>query len=254
MKVIYPKNLLLNLLIGLSFLGAFQTSVRAQDEEIQEVPAKVMNTFDVTFEPPNENHPKVTKAGASRGSHCALNSQESISPFTPLLPSSNFGLTVSSHPTVLAHIPTSSAEYIFFTLRDEVSEETFQTILPISPQSGIIGIDIPREAPALEVGKTYKWSFALMCNDKLRPDSPTVEGFIKRIQPEYELANKLEKFEDNDINVAALYGKAGIWYDTLSTLVNLKQNEPQDRNLKKIWDNLLLNVGLESITNAEVVD
>lgn len=245
----YKKYLLFSLLLCSSTAIASYSEVDAQE------PAnKVANAFDITFEPPKENQPRATRAGASRGNQCAVDSHNVTEPFIPLLPSNDYGLTVASHPTILAHVPDSSAEYIFFTLQDENNEEAYQTILPIGSEPGIISISIPSEAPGLETGKTYKWSFALMCDNKLRPDSPIVEGFVKRVNAEPYLAAKLENSKAETIQKAALYGKAGIWYETISTLAQLRQAQPQDPDLNLAWNNLLNDVGLENIANAEIVD
>lgn len=220
--------------------------------QAQEAPKKATGAFNITFEPPNESQPKVTKGGASRGSQCEIDSLDGVKPFAPILPTTNNGLTTASHPTLLVHIPPTSARTVFLSLQDENEEEVYQTILPIGYQSGVMNLDIPKEAPALETGKIYKWSFALMCDDKLRPDSPIVQGFIKRIELEPQLANQLETA--TPLEMAALYGKAGIWYDTVAILANLRQAQPQNEDLTTAWNNLLNSVGLEQVVKAELVE
>ena len=240
------KSLLAISLLSCSLIFGNQLVTHAQDSS-----QKIATAFDITFDPPNDSQPRATKGGASRGSQCAIDSQEVALPFIPLLPTTNHGLTTVSHPTLIAHIPETSAGSVFLSLQDENEEEVYQTILPIGNQSGIVSLDIPQEAPALQIGKTYKWSFALMCDNKLRPDSPIIEGYIERIQPEIELTAKLE--EANSIEKAALYGKAGIWYDTVATLVQLRQAKPQDRELTNAWDNILNSVGLQKVANVKLM-
>ena len=246
------SRIFLSLVAGLSLISSTPKFASAQDANTGEVSKKTFNTSDVTFEPPNEAYPKVTKAGASRGNQCVLDSLELVTSFTPLLPSSNYGLTVAAHPTIMAYVPSSSAKQIFLTLQNKAEEEVYQKIIPIGYQSGIIRIDVPKESPELEVGETYKWALALMCDNKLRPDSPVVEGYIKRVQPEFQLTNQLTVSEK--IEAAAIYGKAGIWYDTISIMAQLRQTQPKDPNLAQTWNRLLNSVGLDSISTAEIFE
>ena len=242
-----PKSLLVVSLISLSLISLTQLPIQAEVTSTK----KTNNTFNITFEPPNEDRPQLTKGGASRGDRCAIDSQESL-PFIPLLPATNHGLTTTSHPTLLAYIPNTSAQSVFLSIQDENEEEIYQGVLPIGNQSGIISLDVPQEAPALETGKTYKWSFALMCDNKLRPDSPIIEGYIERVQPESELTAQLEGA--TPVEMAALYGKAGIWYETIATLVQLREAEPQNKELMNAWNSILNSVGLEKVADARLME
>ncbi|VEP14214.1 conserved exported hypothetical protein [Hyella patelloides LEGE 07179] len=241
------KSLLATSLISLYLVCMSPLAIQAQ-----EATTKNANTYNITFDPPNENQPQATRGGASRGAQCAINSQEISESFAPLIPASNYGLTTTSHPTLLVHIPATSAESVFFTIQDENEEEVYQTILPIGTKSGIVSLDVPKEAPALETGKNYKWSLVLMCDNKLRPDSPVIQGHIKRVQPELQLATQLESA--TPLEMAALYGKAGIWYETVATLAQLRQAQPQNQELLNTWNSILNSVGLEQIAKAELME
>lgn len=241
-----PKSLLV-VSLSLSLISLTQLPIRAEVTSTK----TTNNTFNITFEPPNENQPLSTKGGASRGDQCAIDSQESL-PFIPLLPATNHGLTTAPHPTLLAYIPNTSAQSVFLSIQDENEEEIYQGVLPIGNQSGIVSLDVPQEAPALETGKTYKWSFALMCDNKLRPDSPIIEGYIERVQPKPELAAQLEGA--TPVEMAALYGKAGIWYETVATLAQLREAEPQNRELIDAWNSILNSVGLEKVADARIME
>ena len=240
------------ILLATSLLSLSLLSINQLPTEAQNVPKKVASNYDITFEPPSESQPQATIGGASRGGQCYADSQNISQPFAPLLPASNQGLTTASHPTLLAYIPTSAAGSIFLNLQDENEEEVYQAILPINNQSGVISLDLPPEAPGLETGKNYKWSFALMCDNKLRPDSPVIEGYITRVQPRSELANQLEKATPTE--TVALYGQAGIWYETVAILAELRQSEPQNQELVTAWNNILNSVGLEKVAKAELID
>ena len=43
---------------------------------------------------------------------------------------------------------------------------------------------------------------------------------------------------------------AGIWYETISILDQLREEQPEDSNLFSIWETVLTSVGLESLAQA----
>ena len=48
-----------------------------------------------------------------------------------------------------------------------------------------------------------------------------------------------------------LYANAGIWHETLTTLVKLRQENPRDTELENYWINILNSVGLTFIISTE---
>lgn len=246
-SILFKKTFLITSLLSCTFVFASQLATQAQDPA-----TKIVTAFNITFDPPDRSQPRTTKGGASRGDQCAIDSQEIVLPFMPLLPTTNHGLTTAAHPTLVAHIPDTSAQSVFLNIQDENEEAIYQNVLPIGDRYGIVGIAVPQEAPALQTGKTYKWSVALMCNNKLRPDSPVIEGYIERIQPESELTAQLEGA--TPVEMAALYAKAGIWYETVATLAQLREAEPQNQELINAWDSVLDSVGLEKVANAQLME
>jgi hypothetical protein len=114
-----------------------------------------------------------------------------------------------------------------------------------------MAIQLPADAPPLEMGKTYKWSFAIACDSSLRPDSPLVEGQIQRVEMNSALNNQLEKA--TALEKAALYGKAGIWYETLSILSDLRRNQPENADIAANWADLLKSVELDAIATQPLI-
>ena len=204
------------------------------------------NGFKVTFNPPTADKPKRTTGGASRTiGECINQAEKSAIPFTPLLPDSTSGLTTAAYPTVLAYLPETSANKVFFSWQDEDGNEHYQTILPMEQESGIVSLTLPETAPPLQVGKNYQWAMALMCDGKLQPDSPIVRGEIRRVEIASSLSDRLQT--SNTLETAAVYGEAGIWYETASTMAQLVEARPDDAFLVANWQDLLTSVGLEKI-------
>ena len=209
----------------------------------------------VTFNPPRGGAPQQTRGGASRGEVCTASTAsptasltEAESQLVALVPQSDYVLTLKAHPTFFVYIPPTSAKQAFFSLKNEARQVTYQTTLPIATTGGILRIDLPDTAPELQVGQSYQWGIALLCSGKLRPDSPYINSWVKRSQPsgavtvDADAAPSLER--------VASYGNSGIWYDTLSTLADLRQQQPNDAELTTTWQNLLNSVELNSVSSA----
>ena len=209
-------------------------------------------TSKVTFNPPAGDKPQITQGAASRITRKCINSLgNSDLPAAPIIPVASQGLTIASHPTVLVYLPQTSAQKLFFSWQTENNQDHYQAILPIENKAGIISLTLPENAPPLEVGKNYHWALAILCDGQLHPDSPTIEGQIRRVALEPTICDRLKKA--NLLETAVIYGEAGIWYETVATLAQLKTAQPSDQNLASNWEDLLTSVGLEKISQVPTI-
>ena len=216
---------------------------------VKAIAQETKKQFKVTFEPPAEDMPKSSMGGASRTIGQCVNQTEDFNlPFSALLPASSQGLTARSYPTILAYLPETSAENLFFSWRDEDNQDHYQAILPIQNKAGIISLSLSENAPPLEVGKNYQWALGIMCDGRLQPDSPMVQGQVKRVELASNIKNRLD--EDISLKNAALYGENGLWYDTVATLAQLKTAQPSNIELASNWSELLNSVGLTKVVEA----
>ncbi|MBE9229782.1 DUF928 domain-containing protein [Phormidium sp. LEGE 05292] len=209
-------------------------------------------TPDVTFDPPGSDKPDDTAGGASRGGGCP---QEVISVggcVVPLMPGNKDGLTVTSRPTFFIYVPKDSAKEVFFSLVDANNKNVYQTKIQLTGKSGILQFTLPENAPLLEIGKNYQWAFIMIGKEGLRPDSPGVKGSIRRIETDSALQIQLQNI--TPIQRAALYGKNGIWYETLASLAEARKLQPTDANLVNKWEQLLKSVGLEAIASQPLLN
>jgi hypothetical protein len=246
---VFAVSLSLELIIVPSLLTSVnaESNSKNQSENIQGRLAA-----DVTFEPPGSGKPDDTAGGASRGGGCP---QEVISVggcVIPLMPGNKEGLTTTGRPTFFIYLPENSAKQVFFSLVDENNKNHYQTKISLSGKSGIVQFTLPENAPALEVGKNYRWAFVVIGEQGLRPDSPAVQGRIRRIQPDSALQNQLQNV--TAIERAALYGKNGIWHETLASLAEARKLQPNDAKLIGEWERLLKSVGLEAIASQPLLN
>ncbi|KAF3888243.1 MULTISPECIES: DUF928 domain-containing protein [Nostocales] len=212
----------------------------------------------VKFEPPkSEPAPKITIGGGRRdngtcdGQSNTTNSRmtgaNTAEKLTALLPSTHLGLTLTSHPTFLVYVPKTSAKVLEFTLEDEAGEGIYQTKINLKGVPGIVSFSLPKTEPALEVGKDYRWVVSIICQ-QTGPTNPFIEGLVRRSPVNATLTNRINKAKP--LEQIVLYSQSGYWFEALTNLANLRLSQPQNREIKTAWNELLESVDLNAIANA----
>ncbi|MGF1604440.1 MAG: DUF928 domain-containing protein [Thermosynechococcaceae cyanobacterium] len=173
-------------------------------------------------------------------------------PLTPLVPASNWGLTISPYPTFHWYMPTGNnhprAEFALYkvTNADKIEtegfvreeEEVYSTQFQINQQSGIASLTLPSESTLspLDVGQAYYWQVKLLCPDETGEDyvvSQYVEGWVTRVNPSAGLAEKLAQAQP--VARIDLFAEDGLWNDALTQLTTLQRIHPEDQQLKQEW-------------------
>ncbi len=220
-------------------------------------------TPTIDFIPPDDDRdPDDTASGGTRGS-CSDIATTAPEQLRALVPESNRGLTLKSHPTFFLYVPHTSAGAIFFQLQDESERVRYQTIVPIDDGPGIVSLELPTDAPALEVDIVYQWSAIALCEyDGERPDldrdlpftlnDPWVRGWVRRVEPNADLQGQIDS--EASLELAALYAANGIWFDTLAVLAALRRARPDNARLAWEWETLLQSVGLDSIATQPPIE
>jgi Domain of Unknown Function (DUF928) len=196
-----------------------------------------------------DGRPGDRKGGASRtGEESLGNCPMLASDLTALIPETNLGLTVDGHPTFWFYVPydTQDVSYATFMLLDEEQNQVLAAPIsvPLSGVPGVIGVTLPASSKELEMDQEYHWYFTLECNSKEASSNPHVHGWVKRIAP-------IAGIEPNDY---IAYGEHGIWYNALTSLVRMRQQDGQNLTVQQDWADLLKAVQLESLTNVSIVD
>lgn len=205
------------------------------------------------FDPPDEGPRPTTAGGGTRGgdsSSCLKNGKSII----PLTPKNHFGLTVSQYPTFFLYIPESTAQEVLLVLREPDTENVvYNTAIDIPSQPGVVRLSLPANTapPPLEEGKTYHWYLSLVCGTKDTTKNGKADGWIKRIEPSTTLKHDLQRASLP--NRPRVYGKAGIWQETLTTLAELRDASPNDLALASDWEDLLKSVGLDAVAKEPLI-
>lgn len=204
------------------------------------------------FAPPTDNRaPRQTQGGAARTNDYGTNSGFSgpTAAMLALTPDSFYGTTLSERPTILVYLPASEAKVAIFSLKDEDQNLLYQTNLVAPTTGGVVAIQLPEEAPALEVGKNYQWFVTLQLEDQLTPGSPFVDAWIKRIEPTDALAQALDNA--TPLEQAEALAANGVWYDTAAILAQL-QTDGAEADLASQWAELLSSVGLDVVAESPI--
>jgi len=158
---------------------------------------------------------------------------------------------MSAHPTFLTYVPPTRAQSAFFSLKGEQSDYYYQVTLSLPASGGILSVALPAEAPDLEVGQSYQWALVLICGEHLRPGDPRIGGWVQRIEPDPVLASQVATA--NGLERVTLYGTAGLWFDTLAALLELRQLHPTDQTFIRTWEELLADNGLGAIASVPLI-
>ncbi|MDZ8227518.1 DUF928 domain-containing protein [Nostoc sp. ChiVER01] len=243
-------------LLEISIIAAFPQTLTAQSSHLllSQNLAGNKKIFErkINFKPPKVGAPDNRKGGASRGTMMCSQNRKTLK---ALLPANNLGLTVEKYPTFFVYIPSVSTQLAEFELREKNnSAVVYKTRFPLPASSGIVSFSLPtnKTLQPLEIGKNYKWSFSIICDSEDRSEDLFVEGWVQRIEPSSTLVSQLEKATSRDR--PSLYAEAGIWYETLTTLAQLRYSNPQDLTLVADWKELLESVGLNSIAKEPLVE
>lgn len=249
------KTLLVSLSLGLAIVPNLLTEIKAQNQ--QGTTGKNLGwEVSQSYQPPDRSAPSTTAGGASRGG-CI----ENQGVLTSLMPQNNLGLTVTGYPTFFWYIPKSSAEALEFKLIDGKNGQViYQKNLAVPANSGIVSFTLPNNelSTPLEVGKMYHWFLTMQCPPNPNEDLPEksgniiVDGWVERTELSPSLVNQLKNAAPSDH--PALYAAAGIWHESLTTLVELLRQKPDEQNLKIKWKKLLDSVELNEIVEKPMLD
>ncbi|MGG6296811.1 DUF928 domain-containing protein [Leptolyngbya sp. AN02str] len=204
------------------------------------------------FIPPSDNAaPQTAVGGASRTNlygYLPSQSGEQAVSMLAVTPQTFYGTTLAERPTILVYVPASNAQDAVFSLKDEAGNTLYQTLVTVPSTAGIVAVQLPENAPALEIGQNYQWFFALMVDGTLSPSTPYVDAWIKRIAPDTNLAQALQQVDAHQ--QAETLAANGVWYDSVALLTDLRIAQPTNTAFTADWHELLNSVGLQEVTTV----
>jgi hypothetical protein len=244
--------LTLELVIAPSVLAGMQTQWRESAPLGRRSQPTISNSLDhnrrqinaqLPLPPKNPDH--TTGGGTRDGGRCPQDAKTSDQPLTALSPVTRLGLTLAERPTFLVYVPQTTAQTAEFSLFDQNNNGIYQTTFALTNTPGIVSFSLPPNAPPLEIGKDYRWSFAMICDPKNRLQDQFVPGRIRRTELDSALMNQINKAAPKER--VSLYRTADVWYEAVFTLFELQRSQPDDSSLSAAWKELLNSGGLDFI-------
>jgi hypothetical protein len=218
------------------------------------LPAKVIArgrvaTPKVLFKPPAyDKRPERTVGAGSRGGCPQDFTSASISdelsrrlPLKALVPPSNIGLTMAERPTFWMYLPQTSATQIVLSVQKQDTSSHSQWFFPVPSTAGIVSLQLPADAPPLQIGETYQWAAVLVCGERPGPNDPTVTAWVKRVPVSNTMA------QSTAADRVSWNGEQGLWYDMLTALAQEVRSQPSNADLSGTWADVLTSEGLEKI-------
>src|SRR2546428_6198484 len=115
--------------------------------------------------------------------------------------------------------------------------------------AGMHRVKLAKHNVELQPNVLYEWNVAIVPDPENRSKDVIAKGVIKRISSPGDLAKRLENL--NDVEKAAMYAEAGIWYDALDAISNAIDAHPEDASLREQRASLLRQIGLPEAAVAD---
>ncbi|MCS6813786.1 MAG: DUF928 domain-containing protein, partial [Cyanobacteria bacterium] len=189
------------------------------------------------------------------GRTIAINGKSSPN-LVALIPESNIGATLAAYPTFFWYVPANSLKVGRFTLYDSYGanrKKLYETRLNLDGTPGVISLRLPDNGtvPPLELNRTYYWVFRVFCDPLDRSGDLQVEGFVQRVKASASLEERLRTATARER--PTIYAASGLWHETLISLVELRQANPNDRSVQTDWESLMQVIRLESLAKEAIV-
>ncbi len=249
----------INLFQSFSFFSFFGSTISlANSDKLKE--KEQLNSSVLRYNPPpppNLGTPTGRGRGGSSRSQCKP--YQEITAIVPTIKNQNkdyvWALTTAAYPTFWFYLPEKLTKEITaeFVLQDSNDNLIYRTQLKeLENSSGIINLNLPQSSQPLIVNREYYWTFSLYCNPQKPSTAITLKGTIKRINLEEKMISNLENIE-TPLEKANFYAFQGIWHDTFTLIAQLYAENPEQKEVKSAWENLLSQVDLMELVDKPIV-
>jgi hypothetical protein len=151
--------------------------------------------------------------------------------------------TIAAHPVFFVHLPSLPPQTAQFTLKNESGTELYSTEFEITGKPGVVGIQLPDSAPALQVGRKYSWQVEVICIANEPSSLYTISSWVERVT-----APKV-----SDDMLLTTLAEQGIWQDVVTLLATQRYQEPGDRAIAEDWAILMEDAGLSQFKRSQVL-
>jgi hypothetical protein len=168
-----------------------------------------------------------------------------------VLAPNHIAVTTQAHPSLFwFQSKPAKAKFELTVVEPKNPKPLISLASPDADKAGIHRIKLSRYKVELQPNVAYEWSVAIIPDPDNRSRDVIAKGVIKRTKSPPELGINLEKA--NDVERAAAYAAAGIWYDALDAISNAIEANPSDASLREARASLLKQVGLSQAAALDV--
>lgn len=224
----------------------------------QEVPLGLANiVFNMADVPEDVKAPRGGRGRSGSRGDCDVTDLE----FTALIPEQEetvevspgvtipvgtnvWGNTVSERPTFWFELSeVQPGMTLEFRLSDESGSAVHTGTVALPQEAGTFSVELPTTSPPLMADTFYYWSA-----DLKHPCSADdvqvfrVDGWVQRVTPDADLTDQLATATTAESLV--IYAAKGIWFDALTGVANLYQENPDDVIVQAAWIRLMEDVDL----------
>jgi hypothetical protein len=193
----------------------------------------------------NRGMPVRRVGGGARGGIAQASWQDFL-PLVAVMPDRIIPTSVAS-PTLVFYIPTTKDNVTMeFVLRNQDDELVCERTFTSEQREGLFSFslaDVPN-CPELQIGQNYRWYFSII-NDPLdRSHDKVAEGWWTRIS----LAPTVEAqlYTSSPLAQVAFYQENGLWHEAVATLMQLRNDDPDNLELAQQWQELVRSFGFEA--------
>lgn len=165
-----------------------------------------------------------------------------------LAPDNHIATTISERPSFLWYLEPTMLP-VRFTLTETGQESPVIAQQIKIKQPGIIKFDLPAEVK-LKVGKKYRWTVSLTCNEK-RPSANTyASAVMERVEIPLKLKQRIGTNGEEKID---LYEETGIWYDALAARFQEWKEKPENKLVGVNFFKLLEQAGVSQEVAKDIM-
>jgi hypothetical protein len=188
---------------------------------------------EAEYVPPWDLEPRERMPGEVRG--------EGRAPVLTGLAPDHVAQTSAARPLLLWHasrIP-ETGDWILYVADSEAIDPLIQRSLPRPERAGVQYIELDAD---LEPGREYQWSVAWRPDPRNPAADVLAQGWVRRIPVSDELRVQLASRPAAEH--AALYARAGLWYDALAEVDLVHRRFPAEDGPRRALAQLLASAGL----------
>ena len=170
-------------------------------------------------------------------------------PLVALIPKANFSQTAAAYPTLYFSTPSANkALQLKFILKDEAGKTLAKREFVMEQASGLMGIDLSTVSQTpLALKQNYHWYLSVACSQE-QGQNLIVDGWIQRI----EQGTRTTPVEKSPEFIRQTW-KAGLWYDAIAALIQLRRSQPVNKQATALWQEMLQSEELtQVVTNSSL--